>query len=432
MDIDISKFEPHALQWLQGNILSLSFAYQSLSILCAFLIAAIAFKATQKRISKKIDNAELPIRVKRILHNLRSLTFAVIALCSLEISIIIGSVLATTKPDINIQINLIDGVAKAILAWIFIRIAAQFIENQLLRSFFSFTIFAVAALSIFGVLEETTLAMDAIGMDIGSFRLSVLNVIKGIISLVVLLYVALFASTFAERRVLQTESLTRSSQVLAAKVIRIILVVFALLIGVTAAGIDLSIFTVFSGAVGLGVGFGLQKVVSNLFSGLLLLLDKSITPGDVIELEKSGTFGWVNHMGARYTEIITRNNKSYLIPNEEFITQSVVNWSHGDKLIRIQLDFGVHYKSDPHEVIRIAIKAATRPARVVETPSPVCWINEFGDSSVNFTLNFWIKDAEAGVSNVRGDVFLALWDAFQEHNIEIPYPQRVVHMVPET
>jgi len=161
---------------------------------------------------------------------------------------------------------------------------------------------------------------------------------------------------------------------------------------------------------------------------MLLLLDRSIKPGDVIEIPDIGTFGWVNHMAARYTEIVTRDNKSFLIPNEDFITQRVINWSHGNKLVRIHLEFGVHYDSDPHKVIEIATQAARDLERVVDNPAPICWIVEFGDSSLNFDLRFWIKDAEGGVANIRGQVFLALWDAFKKHNIQIPYPHREVYV----
>ena len=171
---------------------------------------------------------------------------------------------------------------------------------------------------------------------------------------------------------------------------------------------------------GLGVGFGLQKGISNLFSGMLLLLDQSIKPVDIIELES--TFGWVNHMGARYTEIVTRDNKSFLVPNEDFITQQVINWSHGNTLVRVETKFGVHYDSDPYLVKKLAEDAATHPDRVVDNPAPVCHLVEFGDSSLNFVLRFWIKDAEKGITNMRGAVMLALWDAFKENKIAIPYP----------
>jgi len=153
-------------------------------------------------------------------------------------------------------------------------------------------------------------------------------------------------------------------------------------------------------------------------------MDQSIKPGDIIEMD--GTFGWVNHMGARYTELVTRDNKSYLVPNEEFITQQVINWSHGNTLVRVETTFGVHYNSDPHEVKRLAAQAAGTPERVVDSPAPICHMVEFGDSSLNFVLRYWIKDAEKGIVNTKGDVMLALWDILKENNISIPYPHREV------
>ncbi len=398
---------------------------QILVIGMACVVGALAYRVLKPRIQAGIDKAELPIRIKRIIHNLQRLVFHLIMLIVLFLC---SQIMASEFLDIGTFLNIT--VMKLLLAWIVIRISVQFINNTLVRNIFAFSIGGIAALSIFGILDETSTTLDAIGFGVGSFRFSALTIIKGMLSIFILLYLAMFASTFLERRVLKSKSLTRSSQVLIAKIIRIALITFAVLIGVTSAGIDLSIFTVFSGAVGLGIGFGLQRVVSNLFSGLLLLMDQSIKPGDVIELEQSGTFGWVNQMAARYTEIVTRDNKSYLIPNEEFITQRVVNWSHGDRLIRIEVLFGTHYDSNPHDVIRIAKRAATRPERVVSDKEPVCWITDFGDSSVNYTLRFWIKDAEGGISNVKGEVLLSLWDALKDNNIEIPYPQRVVHMAP--
>lgn len=409
--------------WASETLFNLDVLYQIMIMALAMIFGSITYRLLRHRITNGIDSLELPIRVKRILNNLKRLVLPIAILAFMFIGSLIES-----SPFIQIGTNITQGVMKVLLAWIFIRIAVQFIANTLIRNIFALSIWVVAALSIFGILDETTQTLDAIGFSMGTFRLSALAVIKSMLSIFILLYLATFISTFAERRVLKSKSLTRSSQVLIAKIVRITLIVFALLIGVTSAGIDLSVFTVFSGAVGLGIGFGLQKVVSNLFSGLLLLLDKSIEPGDVIELQEGpgGTFGWVHHMGARYTEIITRDNKSFLIPNEDFVTQRVINWSHGDKLIRLEVEFGVHYNSDPHKIIALASEAAMRPSRVVETPKPICRLMEFGDSALNFSLRFWIKDAEAGVANVRGDVMLALWDVFKEHNVEIPYPHREV------
>ena len=327
---------------------------------------------------------------------------------------------------VGVDVSLINGMMKVLLAWIIIRIIVQFIDNNAVRNVFAMAIWSVAALSIFGMLGHTMETLDAIGFSVGDVRLSALAVIKSAFYLFALLYFATFISSFAERRVLKSKTLTRSSQVLISKIIRVTLIVFALLVGITSSGIDLSLFAVFGGAIGLGIGFGLQKGISNLFSGILLLVDRSIKPGDVIELE-NGTFGWVNRMAARYTEIVTRDNKSFLIPNEEFITQRVVNWSHGNSLIRLEVQFGVHYKSNPHDVKELAEKAAIDAHdRICNSPSPVCHLTEFGDSSLNFKLRFWIKDAEKGVTNMRGAVMLGLWDVFKENNIEIPYPHREV------
>ncbi len=413
----------HAFDWFSVHVWSMDIFYQVLIILVSYVLGSVLYGFMRDSVADAVKAAAIPASIRRTLSNLTNLITPTIQLLLMFIC-----ALVIETGALGLETGLLIGIMKVITAWIVIKVALQFVSNPMVRNFFAITITIIAALSIFGILDETTAALDAFGVDIGEFRLSALAVIKGLLTIFVLLYFATFISKFAERQVLRSKSLTRSSQVLIAKVIRISLIVFALLVGVTSAGIDLSVLAVISGAIGFGIGFGLQKVVSNLFSGLLLLLDKSITPGDVIELEESQAFGWVRHMGARYTEIITRDNKSYLIPNEDFITQRVVNWSHGDRLIRLEVKFGVHYKSNPHEVIAIAKEAASRPPRVVEEPEPVCWLIEFGDSSLNFTIRFWIKDAEGGVTNVQGDVMLALWDAFKENGIAIPYPHREVYM----
>ena len=418
---DLYDIADQLVLWFGSAIWTVDFLIEAVLVSLSFGLGALTYRYAKQPTVELIEASTLPLRIKRNLFHLKRLIMPAASLVAMFFLAMIASAQA-----FGVDTAFMQAVMQVLFAWIAIRLAVQFIENSAVRNIFALTIWTIVALSVFGILDQTTETLDAFGFSIGTFRFSMLSLIKGALSLFALIYFAQLISSFAERQVLRSRSLTRSSQVLVAKIVRITLLVFAVLIGITSAGIDLSVFTVFSGAVGLGLGFGLQKVASNLVSGMLLLLDKSITPGDVIELEGSGTFGWVNHMGARYTEIITRDNKSYLIPNEEFVTQNVVNWSHGDRLIRISCDFGVHYESDPHHVIAVATQAATRPERVVDEPTPVCWITEFGDSSINFTLRFWIKDAEGGVSNIQGEVLLALWDAFKENGIQIPYPHREV------
>lgn len=412
-----------ALNWCAGYITEPNTIYQGVIIAISFVFGTILYRIFRTPVQSMIDKSDWPRRVKKIALNLKRLLFPFITL-----AVIFFTTRIAGSEAVGVDVSLTNGMMKVLLAWIIIRMFVQFIDNNAVRNIFALIIWSVAALSIFGMLDQTMQTLDAVGFTIGEFRLSALAVIKSICYLFILLYFATFISSFAERRVLKTSGLTRSSQVLIAKVIRVVLIVVAMLIGITSSGIDLSLFAVFGGAIGLGIGFGLQKGISNLFSGMLLLVDRSIEPGDVIELE-NGTFGWVNHMAARYTEIVTRDNKSFLIPNEEFITQRVVNWSHGDSLIRLEVTFGVHYNSNPHDVKALAEKAAVEAHdRICNNPLPVCHLTEFGDSSLNFKLRFWIKDAEKGVTNMRGAVMLALWDAFKENGIEIPYPHREIYV----
>ena len=211
------------------------------------------------------------------------------------------------------------------------------------------------------------------------------------------------------------------------KTLQIGLYTTALLMGLKAVGFDLGSLAVLSGAIGLGIGFGLKKIVSNLISGIIILLDKSIKPGDVISL--NDTFGWITQLGARYASVNTRDGREHLISNEDFITYQVINWSHSSDFVRLDIFFGVDYRSNPHEVKKVASQAPLTVGRVVTNPAPVCHVVNFGDSSIDFILRFWIRDPNKGLTNIRGNVYLALWDTLQENNISIPYPRREITML---
>lgn len=388
-------------------------------IIVAMGIGSMIRKPLIKKLSHVFEKTEWHLRIEKILMNVGRLVMPLVSIFFLTVA-----KQAANEKLLPVGTDLLGIAISLLSAWVLIRVLVQFIDNNFLRSTVAMTGWIIAALSILGILDDTTSALDAFGITMGEFRLSALTVVKGGMALFILLYIATFLSSIMEKQIDKITGLTASSRVLLSKVIRIVLVTFALLIGITTAGIDMSLLAVFSGAVGLGIGFGLQKGVSNLFSGMLLLLDKSIKPGDIIELE--GTFGWVEHMGARYTSIVTRDNKAFLVPNEDFITQRVVNWSHGDTLVRVEVQFGVSYDHNPHEINAMAQQAAQGPDRICKDPAPVCHFIEFGESSMNFKLRFWIKDAEKGVTNMRGAVMLALWDTFKENGINIPYPHRQV------
>jgi len=247
-----------------------------------------------------------------------------------------------------------------------------------------------------------------------------------VLVVVILLWAALGLARVIDTKLQNSAALSPSVQVLTGNLVRIALISVALLIGLNAVGIDLTAFAVFSGAVGVGIGFGLQKIVSNFVSGIILLLERSIKPGDVIEV--GSTFGSVTYLGARYASVRGRDGKEYLIPNENLITNQVVNWSYSSLLVRLDVPFGVAYDSDLHAVRELAVEVAKRTKRVLASPTPVCHLTQFGDSAVNLLLRFWIEDPANGVTNIKGAVLLGLWDAFNEHRIEMPFPQREVRI----
>lgn len=269
--------------------------------------------------------------------------------------------------------------------------------------------------------------LDSLAMTFGDFRLSALTVIKALIVTGALVSGARLLTRGASSRIRKNPDISPSMQVLAIKGLQLFLFGGAIFIGLKAVGFDLTGLAVLSGAIGVGLGFGLQKVVSNLVSGIIILLDKSIKPGDVISLGE--TFGWIESLGARYVSVVTRDGKEYLIPNEDLITGQVVNWSHSDEFVRLDLFFGTAYSDDPHLVRKLAIDAASRVNRVLKDRPSVCHIVGFGDSSVDYILRFWIKDPTEGLTNIRGNVYLALWDVFKENGITIPFPQREVKVL---
>lgn len=277
-----------------------------------------------------------------------------------------------------------------------------------------------------GGLERVSFVLDRIGVTVGENRISLLTIlIIGITAL------ALFAVVRIIRRII-SHSIHRSSgldpaqKLLADKLATIAIMVAAFFIGIDILGIDLTALAFFSGALGLAVGFGMQKTFGNLIAGIILLMDRSIKPGDVIAVGES--FGWVNKIGVRAVSIITRDGKEHLIPNENLMTEEVENWSYSSLEVRVHIEVGVSYNCDIKLAQELMIKAALDCKRVLKSPKPNIWLSEFGDSSVNFDVLVWIKDPEAGVGNVRSDILNRIWWKFKEYGIEIPFPQRDLHI----
>ncbi|MFB9148416.1 mechanosensitive ion channel family protein [Roseovarius ramblicola] len=331
---------------------------------------------------------------------------------------------ATTWPSRSYMLSIFAELA---LAWLTITVVTRLIGNSFLRALVRYAGWTWATLLILNLTDEAQALLDGWAFELGGTRLSVWLLVQAVIVIGVLFALARFVSTASAAQVRRNEDISPSMQVLVVKVLQLLLYGAAFFIGLRTVGVDLTGLAVLSGAIGVGLGFGLQKVVSNLVSGVIILLDKSIKPGDVISLGE--TFGWINSLGARYVSITTRDGREYLIPNEDLITGQVVNWSHSNDFVRLDIHFGTAYGDDPHKVRKIAREAASGVTRVLASPAPVCHITGFGDSSVDYILRFWIRDPTQGLTNIRGNVYLALWDAFQTNGISIPFPQREVRML---
>lgn len=394
-------------------------ALQISVVVLTLLLAVVARRLTVDMSDRLMERIDLRFRPPRVMLALRPLVLPALWWILL--------VIATRGALVFSYSNRLLGIAATLVAlWIVIHATSVLVRDPLLSRFIATTAWTIAALDILGLLGVIATALDSFALHIGSLRISALAVIKGALLLAILLWLATAVSHLVKGRITKVSGLTPSAQVLIANLLRITLVVLAVMVALNSVGIDVTALAVFSGAVGLGIGFGLQKIVSNLISGVILLLDKSIKPGDTIEIEK--TFGWITSLGARYVSVRSRDGKEYLIPNEDLITHRVINWSYSTRLVRLDVEFGVAYESDLHLVRRLAVDAAHQAKRVLRDPPPICHVTGFGDSAITLLLRFWIDDPANGVTNIKGEVYLALWDLFRAHGIVIPFPQREVRL----
>ncbi len=285
---------------------------------------------------------------------------------------------------------------------------------------------AVVLTDILDALQGIKAVMDHVGLTVGRTRISVLTVLQVGVTLLILLAVLRLASRIINHSIRRARGLDATQQLLAQKLAGVGLLVAAFFIGIDILGIDLTALAVFSGAFGLAVGFGLQKTFGNLIAGIILLMDRSIKPGDVIVVGDS--FGHVTKIGVRAVSVVTRDGKEHLIPNENLMTQEVENWSYSSRDVRVHIPVGVSYDADLQLAQRLMIEAAKTSKRVLDAPAPTVWLRAFGESSVDHEILVWIADPEGGVGNVQSEVLNRLWVLFKENGVELPYPQRDIHV----
>ncbi len=360
-----------------------------------------------------------------------SVAFPTVALVLLVLAIAIASALARPHLLLTTAVNMLA-------AWIVIRLLSRLIRNDFWSRVVAVLAFGVATLNLLDLLGPTIVYLDQVGIPLGTTRITALDAIKVVIELAVLLWVAVTVSRLLEQRVQKTQSLTPSLRVLTSKLLRFSLIVLALVVALSSVGIDLTAFALFTGALGVGIGFGLQKPLSNLISGLILLFDRSIKPGDVVELtdpnDRSGQqhFGWVTALNARYVSLTTRDGTEWLVPNEDLITRRIINWSYTNNRLRLLTPIVISFDSDVRLAMQLTEEAAKSVPRVLSDPAPVCRLMGFGDSSVELEMRFWIEDPTNGVINVRSQVLLALWEKFRDNGIRTSLRHRDLLIKPDS
>lgn len=272
--------------------------------------------------------------------------------------------------------------------------------------------------------------LDAIGFEVGDYHVSLYRAVLFVLVALAVLVAGQIGTMLVRRIFRRMHRLDPTQQLLGEKLVGVALWIVLVLAGIDVLGISLTALTVFSGAFGLAIGFGLQKTFGNLISGIIMLMDRSIKPGDVIAVGNGSdkTVGQVNRIGIRAVSVITRDQIEYLIPNELLMTSTVENWSFSTRDVRLKVPVGIAYGSDVELAEKLMVQAAQETDRVHRDPAPSVWLHAFGDSAIQFEIQLWIDDPEAGVGNIRSDVLKRIWVLFKDHGVQLPYPQRDIHV----
>jgi small-conductance mechanosensitive channel len=295
-------------------------------------------------------------------------------------------------------------------------------------------IWVVLALHVLGWFDPLVQALDSVGLKTDKSRITLWSVLKLLFTVGAFILIAVWIARWFEQRLMAMQGLALSMRIGIAKFAQAFLIALSILLGLNAAGLDLTTLNVLTGAIGVGLGFGLQAIVANFISGFVLLMDRSIKPGDVISFTgTTGTttegFGWVQELRGRYVVVRDRDGVETLVPNQHLITNPVINWSYTDPRVRLKLPVRVSYKDDPEQALAMLIKAAEGHARILRDPAPVARMMGFNDYGFDLELRFWISDPQEGVNNVRSDVNRAIWRLFKANGITIPVAQREIRIV---
>jgi len=417
-----------SLQSWTAAIMTISGAYQLIIAIIAASIAYLAHSRWQKLLMARlgVDEQQGIIRIA-----LRSSSRVVFPLVMLFFTLAGEGILLEYGYNNNIL---------SIITPILISLAAIRFSVYLLRRAFgqsrgikawegiiSTSIWVIVVLHLFGWLDIILEALDGPGLVLGTSRISILSVMKFTLFAGLFIVLAGWIAKLIEERASKSDFISASMRVALSKVSKVVLYAIAILVALNSVGIDLTTLTVFGGALGVGLGFGFQRIASNFISGFILLFDRSIKPGDVISV--GDRFGWVVQLNARYIVVRDREGVETLIPNENLITSEVTNWSFSDRHVRVKLPIQISYKDDPEFAMGLLIAACEASDRVLKKPAPQARLLSFGDNGIELELRLWVNDPQNGIGAVKSLVNLAIWKSFKDNGVTIPYPQRDVRLI---
>jgi small-conductance mechanosensitive channel len=424
---------------VRGALLQLTSPQVLAALVAAAIAAAVALGVARARGTRRLRSApDLPLYEHGLDHALEGLVILAPILAALATlfagRVVLGALGIPTAP--------IDTVARIVTALLLVRLGV-FVLGLLLGpgswvrtrgTQITLILWAVAAVALLGWLDVIEAGLNRVSLVPGKTQFSLWALLKGLVVVTAFVVVASLIARGIERHVMRLDQLAVSTRVGVSKFTYFLLVGLGILLGINAAGVDVTTLNVLTGAIGLGLGFGLQAVASNFVSGFVLLMDKSIKPGDVISFTthsgaSTGNFGWVQELRGRYVVVRDRDGVDTLVPNQNLITSSFINWSYSDQHVRLKLPVMVSYEDDPELALKLLVEATENHPRILSEPAPVSRLISFEDNGMRLEIRFWIADPVNGVNNVRSDVNRAIWRIFRAHGVKIPVPQQETRML---
>lgn len=421
---NISMAMTALVKWCQANLLTPIGSMQLGTIVISYLIAWFFAAKVRQHLEKDIE------RVKAHMRFVLSPAHFAIVLKYVFWLVLVWFFQVLFK-NLKMPTELLRTTLALVLALLVIRFASFYIKSAFWSRFVYVLSIIFLSLRISKMWDPTVQLLDSMKISIGSISISLWGVIEAIVVFILLWAAAGAANRFIGHWLATSSQLTYSDRTLIQRVVTAVTGAMVILISLKAAGVHMAAIAVTGGAIGFAVGIGLQKIGSNMVSGIMLLSRKPIRQGDVVAFEKSfagASWGWITDIGLMYVKVATRDGVLHLVPNETFVTQKIENLSFDDDLVRLHIPFGISYASDLNKAITLAVAASMSIDRVLKTPQPKCNVSEFGESTVNLELRVWINDPKNGFGNVKDAVLLAVWDSFHANGIEIAFPQRDLHI----